>query len=872
MGPSPPGLAALLIRIGTRPGLEREDVLASMAEEWAERAESSRSSADRWYWRQSLGFVARSPGRLLQRGEGSAVVSTLMQDLKYAARSMRRSPAPYAIALLTIALGVGANTAMFSVVKGVILAPLPYPDADRLVRVWPEKRWSVGMTVAVQEGSNQFTDLGTALDGSLALVEDGQPVVLHGRQTTSGWFAVLGARPALGRLPNSSDDTHANGPVVVLSHRLWVSRFGSDPAVVGRTLRLSGYGVDRRTVIGVMSPDFQPYGSSPDVWFPLPTDQELPGFRGTYGGTTIARLAPGATASTAIADMKRLIPSIEPEHPSQFRPLRHSPVDAVGLKTALVGDTRSPLLVLLGAVTFVLLIGCTNVANLLLARMAHRRREVALRVALGADRMRVLAQMLTESAGLGLAGGAIGVMIAFASMPFLQTQLAAFVPRADSIHVDVAVLLYAVVVSILAGLAFGIAPGLRASSAPPAGVLNEHARGSVADRRSGVLNDALIVVEVALSLVLVAGAAMMVESLDRLGSVDTGMDVEGVAVVEILVPAGRYDESGARQALFTALLEQVGAVPGVQSAALANLVPMSGRWSGTPYTVPGEAGGSEATVAGFQVVTEGYFETFGVPLLEGRLLTRADASEAERVVVVDEGFARRHWPDQSAVGQMVLYPDGSENARIVGVVGATRFAGLQEEPRPSMYFSPDQTGWPVSRLFARTSGDPEAVVESLRDAIQAVDSELPIQSAATMSHTVAEATGESRFYTRLLGAFAILALFLGVVGVYGVTSYSVGGRIREMGVRLALGATSRTVMAQTMRRSVVPIAIGVAVGVVAALVGGGIMASMLYDVRPGDPTILGGVALLLLTVGVGAIAIPAFRALRLDPADALRTE
>ncbi len=795
-------------------------------------------------------------------------------DLKYAWRAMRRTPAPYLIASLTIALGVGANAAMFSVVNGVILAPLSYPDADRIVRVWPEKRWSVEMESAVVDGTTSFERFGTMMDGSLTLLGEGEPEVVQSRQVTAGWMEVLGGLPHLGRTFRPGDDFHEEGPVVVLSYDYWANRFGADPMVIGRTLDLSGYGVESRTVVGVMRADFTPVNGDPSLWVPLVKDPDVPGYRGSYGGTALAVLGPGVSHEQAIGDMRRLIPSMQDTYATQFREIRHSPVDVVGLKDSVIRETRAPVLVLFGAVTFVLLIACTNVANLLLARTTARRKEVGLRIALGAERGRIFRQMLTESGLLAVLGGAAGVAVAYLVMPVLRSQLSTHLPRADLIVLDVRVLIYALLVSLLAGIVFGVAPGLRAANSPPGSVLNEHARGSVAGRRTGRLNNALVVSEIALSLVLVVGAALMLKSLVRLGHVDTGMNIEGVASLDLLLPAGTYEDLGSRQALFSQLSDRVATVPGVEDVTFSNLVPMGGSWSGIPYAIEGQDSGAESLVAGYQVVTPAFFDVFEIPLVAGRLLLPTDVAEGEAVALVDRGFAERHWSAGSALGQVIVSAqNGSPIARVVGVVEGTRFAGVEEPPRPTMYFPADQNFWFVRHILVRTAGtDPLGVLAAVSDVIHEVGPNLALRNPATMEATVANAAGDRRFFARLMGAFAALALFLGVVGVYGVMSYAVGQRTREIGVRLALGATSGTVLVETLRRGMAPVAVGVAVGLAAAIAGGGVLDALLYEVDAADPLVLVGVSGLLLVTGLVAIVVPARRAMLLTPVTALRSE
>lgn len=879
MSARPPRLMERLLRLLLPRGIVREDVVGSLGEELAQRlARDGRRRARWWYRRHAAGVALWAARKRLAGRHGPTRgidMSTFGMDLGFAWRSMRRAPASHLVALLTVALGVGVNTAMFSVVNGVLLAPMPYPEPDRIVELWFEKRWSVQMYQNVRDATQSFEVSAGGMRGSLTLLGDGEPEVVGVMSVTAEWLDVLGVHPALGRGLVAEDEIAADGHVALLSHGLWTRRFGADPEIVGRTIELSGYGVERRTVVGVLPAKAAPLFGAPEVWIPWIADADIPGSRSAYGGSAIARLRSGVSQEQSIAEMRGLIPHLSDAHSSQFRDVRFSPVDVVPLKEAFVRGVRSQLLVLLGAVGFVLLIACSNVANLLLARTSTRRREIGLRLAMGADRGRVLRQMLTESALLGLVGGAAGLATALLAMPLLRAELGQHLPRTSVVGVDVTVALYAAAVSLGAGLVIGVVPALRAAREDPAAVLNDQGRGSSMGRRGARASHLLVTAEIALSLVLVVGAGLMLKSLQRLSGVDLGFDREGVLHLNVVVPSGRYDEADARRALFQELLDRVHAVAGVQGAAFVNEPPLGGGWGAVPYAVEGqELPAGQSIVAGWRLVSPEYFDLLGIGLVEGRLLDATDTSEGEGVAVVNRAFVQRHWPGGSALDQTILSArTGEPFARIVGVVEDTRFAQLSEAPIPAMYRPADQTGWNVWSLLVRvSSGHPLDLASPVTAAIHLADPALPVRNPRSLDDIVADAAGSARFYTRLLAAFAGLALALAVVGVYGVMSYAVSRRTREIGIRVALGARGQSVLRETLRRGASPVLAGIALGLGGAWIVSRSLAGLLYEVTPTDPWVYAAVACLLALAGVAAMLVPARRAVRVDPMTALRSE
>jgi putative ABC transport system permease protein len=801
--------------------------------------------------------------------EGSRVATLLgglSLDVRYVLRGLRRSPALFGIALLTIALGVGANTAMFSIVRGVLLRPLPYAESERLTALWPEKRWSITMLEDVRERITSFDGIAASTGANYTLMSgDAPPEALIVAIVTPGYFDVLGVRAWAGRTFMEGDEVAADGYVVMLGYDFWQARFGGDPDVIGRTIDLGGGGTQSRTVVGILPPEFTPPMGSPQVWAPVITQSGMPGYYGSYGMRVLGRLRPGVTAAQASAELRTLVPELTPLHPTQFRDIRYSPVDVVPLLDTIVRDVRPKLLILMGVVGFILLIAASNVANLLLARAAGRQRDVGLQMALGSSRRRVARQVLMESTLLGVLGGLAGAASALLALPLIRRYVAEQLPRDSAIVVDPAVLLFALGLSLLAGLIFGAIPALRAMQQEPAALLRESSRGSSQGRRGGRANDALVVAEVALSLVLLAGAGLMLKSLSQLTAVDIGFDAADVTTMQISVPAGSYPDPEARGVLWNALLERAQAVPGVTAAGAISDLPLGGSSSGVPYTVEGQPvpEGASFQVVSERAVTPGYFDVMRIPLVRGSML---DGQVPEQLLV-NETFAAQHWPGEDPVGRRVLETTGEEFGVIVGVVGDIRQMDVSERPAAEIYYHAAAGGWGNSFMTVRGAGvAPQTIVSALRE----VEPLLTVQRLRTMPEVVRANLGDAHFFARLFVGFAALALVLAMIGVYGVMSYGISQRMREIGVRIALGATAPIVLRGVLTRALLPVAIGIAVGTVIALISMRIMSSLLYEVSTGDPWVLAGVALLMGVVGAAGAIIPATRALRVDPLTVLR--
>ena len=806
------------------------------------------------------------------------VLDEFRQDAAFALRSLRAAPGFAAVALLTLALGIGANTAVFSVVRGVLLRPLPFPEADRVARLWhanpqggeersrvsePDFRdWEAGSTRFASLAGYFYAPGGSGAD----LTGAGRPERLEGAFVTPRFFETLGTPAALGRTLRPDEASDPDDHFVVLSHGTWVQRFGGDPGILGRSLTLDG---QPHTVVGVMPPDFTFPGERLDYWIPLSTipADDIGRQRGSRFLDVIGRLAPGATLEQArdeLSAVARRVAEREPEAEGWTE------VTAVPVRESLVGEVRRPLLVLLGAVAFVLLITCVNLASLLLARGTARRRELAVRAALGAGRGRIVRQLLTESLVLALAGGVLGVGLAVLGVRALGALGAAGLPRAEAVRMDGGVLLYALALSTAAGLLFGLLPALRATSRELAGTLRGGGRGTVGAPGQR-LRAALVVAEVALAVVLVAGAGLAARSFARLVGVDPGFQPRGVLAVKLSM---RDDEDGQpRASYYNALLDRIAAVPGVRAVGAAKDFPLRGtgeEWA--PIGIPPAAGGSAEREARLPVihVSADYFRAMGVPLREGRAFTAADREDAPLVWIVNEAFRRRYFPGESVVGKTLLV--GGTPFTVVGVVGDVRQRSLAEPAEPTAYMHYLQNQRSGLSLAIRTEGDPLRYAAAVREAVWQVDRDQTITSVETMEQVVGADVARPRLLAALLLLFGLMGLLLGALGIYGVLAFMVSQRRQEIGVRVALGAQPRSVLGMVVRQGMALAAAGVAAGLVGAFALTRGMTAILYEVRPNDPATFAGVVAVLLAAALVASWLPARRALRVDPVQALRAD
>jgi putative ABC transport system permease protein len=805
---------------------------------------------------------------------------SLFQDFRIGARAFLRTPRFTVPAVLALALGIGATTAIFSVIRGVVLKPLPYPDPESVVVVWennltrnrPRNVIASANFVAWTERNRSFEHLGMVGPARRTMVLDGEPIEIPGLFASSEALQALGVQPVLGRLYSAAEDLQGSEPVIVLSHEFWQNRFGGRGDILDVSIPTNGR---PRRVIGVMPPGFTVEGQRADYLVPYEWTVEAlrsaPGRGSSHG---VARLRPGISFAQAVDDMKTIAAQLEKEAPQRNAGWS---VTLVPIHEQMVGDIRPALLILAGAVSLVLLIACVNVANLLLARSTVRQRELGLRTALGARRGRLVRQMLSESLVLAAAGGALGLALAFAFHRGLVALVADRipVPRLDQVALDAPVLLFSAVVALGTGIAFGIIPALAATSTA-SDALREggrHGAGPRARRLLGVL----VVAEVALSLVLLAGAGLLIRSFARLQSIDPGFRTANVLTARVQLPPVRYTEPKQIAGFFQDVIARVEALPGVQDAGGVTFLPMAGPGIGTSFhrlDQPEPAAG-QAPITEVRPVTPGFFRAMGITHLAGRDFTIADTAGAPVVAVVTETLVRRHFAGENPLGRQLhvnIGPAGGLDAEIVGVVGDLKFSTLDAEARPGVFLPHPQLAIGMMTLVIRTNVEPLSLAGSVGAAVRGLDAELPIADVRTLDDVVSATLARPRAISVLLTAFAVIALALAGVGVYGVMAYSVSQRTQEIGVRMALGATRESVFRLVIGQALKLVALGVVVGLVAAGLLTRLMTTLLYATEPLDPLTFALTAVVLLSVAALASYVPARRGTRIAPIEALRTE
>ena len=806
-------------------------------------------------------------------------VGPLFADLRYACRMLARNPGYTAVAVLTLALGIGANTATFTLVHSVLLRPLPYKDADRLVHIWQQnlpRGWTrVGVSgpnyMDWREQSRLFEELSLHEQGSATLTGMGEPEQVPGMRVTTNFFAVTGARAELGRLFLPEEERGGRHNVGIVTHGFWRRRFASDPGIIGRQVQMDGL---TYTCVGVLSADFW-LPVAAEVFVPWDLDELRRRNRAGADFGVVGRLKPGVTLAQASEEIN----AIQRRIGEQNAGFRDWSALVLPLRDALVGGIRRALVVLLGAVGFVLLIACANVANLLLARGIARQKEIAIRAAIGAGRGRLVRQLLTESLLLGLMGGAFGLLTAAWGADFVARLLPRRVPIEESatlvalarVSVDGTVLAFTFLTALATGFVFGLAPALAASQTSPGSALKTG--GGPAGAAPHRLRDGLVISEIALALVLLAGAGLMIQTFRQLLRAQPGFVPGHLLTVEMELPTdSKYRQPREQAAVFERFLEGVQALPGVRSAALTHIVPLSEYENRTSFEIQGPAtlAPGERATADFRSVSPDYFHTLGIPLVAGRSFDHRDHAAAPCVVIVDQLLARRYWPAEDPLGRRLGFRRGA--CEIVGVVGAVKGSGMRRDPQPTLYMTYWQV--PVARmsLVVRTLGDQASLAETVKRAVWAVDSDQPVYNIRTMDQLVAESTSDSRFTLILLSVFAALALALAMVGIYGVMSYSVSQRRQEIGIRMALGARSGDVFRMVVGCAMRLAAIGVATGLAGALAVTRALAALLYGVSPTDPATLAAMSTLIALVALGASCLPARRAARTDPLAALRYE
>jgi len=832
------------------------------------------------------------PLHVFWRRSSGAKMETLLQDIRYSFRMLRRSPGFTAIAVIALALGIGATSAIFSVVQAVLLRPLPFKEPSRLVRIWGKfdadgipKNWiSEPELIDLNEMSQSFEAVAAYQSGGANLTGTGDPVRVNTGLVNASLFSILGVEPKQGRTFAEDEDQPGHDNVVLVSDALWRSRFGSDPSLIGQMIGLSG---TPYTVVGIMPAGFH-FPEQSDLWRPLAIDKTNPSNRGSHGLEVVARLKPGVTASQAQVDLTNISDTLTQRYPRNYSTGGFA-LYSVSMLDEIVGNIRPALYVLLGAVGFVLLIACANVANLLLARSAAREKEVAIRAALGARRGRLIRQLLTESVVLAALGTAVGLTLAYLGVKLFAVLGPRDIPRIEEIGLDSRVVGFSVLMAAITGIAFGLAPALQISNPSLHDSLKEGARGSTGARQR--LRAGLVISEVAIALVLLIGAGLMIKSFQRLLKVDMGFRPEQTLSMRLTLPSTKYNDNSKVISFYRQLLDRIQSLPGVESAAAISELPLSGAYSsGTTGVERADNNEGLKSFQGFpyieadgREVSPGYFKTLGITLKSGRLLTDADNENAPPVAVVDEAFEKRFWPQTGAAGKRFIYQFNNGNIKwgeIVGVVSHVRHYGIDEvkqfglpqEGREEIYYPYSQQ--PSNRMYLaiKTSVDPLSLTSAVRNEVLSLDPAEPIYDVKTMDHRASTSLAQRQLNMFLFALFSGIALILAAVGIYGVMSYSVTQRTHEIGIRMALGARQRNVLGLVVRQGMTLAVTGVIVGLGAAIALTRLMSSLLFGVSATDPLTFTAISLILTGVALAACLVPARRATRVDPMVALRYE
>jgi predicted permease len=808
---------------------------------------------------------------------GVSVVENIVRDVSYSSRVLLKNYAFTIVVVLTLALGIGANTAIFSFANGILLRPLPYPQSDRLAAIneTAVKRGIDSMSVSYpnyldwKEQNTVFESMGTYFSGStrFALSGAGEPISIRGARISHGVLETLRVSPQLGRTFTANEDRPEEDGVVLLGYELWQRNFGGDPNIVGQKIVLSNR---PRTVLGVMPRGFR-FPEIAELWVPLALTTEL-FTRTDHGLSVVARLKDGVSVVEAHAEMQNIAARIEQQNPVTNEGLG---VKVSSLHDYLTGDYREALLILLGVVGCVLLVACVNVANLMLARATARQKEFALRAALGAGRWRIVRQLMVESLLLAIVGGALGFALSIWALRLLLKSIPIQLPFWMNFSVDFRVLGFTIAITVLTGLIFGAVPALQTSRVDLNDTLKEGGRGTVGGR--GRSRSLLVVTEIALSLVLLVGAGLMIQSFLRLRRVNVGIEPTNISIASFHLSPAKYREDEQRAAFFKQLLERVRALPGVQTASGTTTIPLSGGGWGRSLTVEGYPvlAVGQAPMIQHTVVTPDYFRTMGIPLLSGRDFTDSDAKGSPLVTIIDERLAREYWPNESPVGRRIRFGPPEDNEpwhTIIGVVGTVRHERIQEDTRKSVYLTHAQMPVNGIALMARTTSEPNELVAAIRREVAQLDPDLPVSKVTTMKEVIDESIWQPRLYATLFAVFAGGALLLALIGIYGVMAFLVQTRTHEIGVRMALGATARDVFKLIVGRGMKLTAIGVLIGIGGAVALTRLMHSLLFNTSATDPIVFIMISALLAVAAFLACYIPARRAAKVDPLIALRYE
>ena len=803
-----------------------------------------------------------------------------LHDLRYAARLQRKNPGFTIVAVIALALGIGANTAIFSVVNTILLRPLPYKDPERLVMVWedatrhgyPRDTPAAANFVDWRDQNQVFESMAAVADTSFNLTGSGDPERLEGRRVSANLFPLLGVEPQIGRVFNAGEDQPGAQRVVLLSYALWQRRFGGDPGIVGQALTLNG---ESYVVVGVMPARFQFPSSDDQAWVPIAFTQQEAGNRGRHYLQVVARLKPGVSLAQAQSELSTIATRLQQQYPQSNAELGAT---VQPLHEHLVGDIKPALLVLLGAVGLVLLIACANVANLLLARAAVRQKEIAVRVALGARRWRLIRQFLTESVLLSTLGGLVGLAIAYGGLALLKAFIPENISQARDISIDLKVLGFTFFVSVVTGLIFGLAPAIQAARFNQIETLKEGGRDAATGGSGKRLRGLLVTAEVAISLVLLIGAGLLINSFLRLRNVDPGFRAENLLTMKIVLPEPKYEAIERRSAFYTDLIQRVQSLAGVRSAAVTTNLPLYRQGNSIGISIEGQPApppGQERIVV-TRIVSPGYFDTMSIPLLRGRQLSEQDTETTPNVVIVSETMARRYWPGEDAIGKRIAagrVRSPEDWIQVIGVVKDVRQFDLTAEPKPQMYLTYRQAGFFDPRdLVVKTDVDPGSLATTVRKAVWEIDKDQPVSNIQTMEEILADSIARQRFSMLLLAIFAGVALVLAGVGIYGVMSYSVAQRTHEIGIRMALGAQTSAVLKLAVGYGMKLVIAGVVIGLIAAFALTRVMSTLLFGVTATDPATFTLISLLLIAVAALASYIPARRATRVNPIIALRYE
>jgi len=804
-------------------------------------------------------------------------MNSLLQDFRFGLRMLVKNPAFTMIAVITLALGIGANAAIFSVVNAVLLRPLPYPNAERLMTIWedhtrrdgPEREWTSPLGFEDWRDQAKSFDHVVALQGwGPTLTGQGDPEQLVGALVSHNTFEMLGVAPTLGRSFRPEEDQRGAEGVIIISHGLWQKRFGADPSLVGKTISLNG---ESRMVVGVMPAGFKfPIIANADVWRPIQPALNAGCQRGCITIRVMARLKPEATEAQARAELNTIAARIEQQFPDTNSKVGST---LIPLHEFLVGPVKPQMLALLVAVAFVLLIACANVANLLLARSASRATEIAIRASLGAGRLRIARQLLSESLLLAVVGGVVGLLLAFWLVDLLISFSPDGTPRLDEIGIDRRALGYTLAVTMLTGLLFGTAPVWQLFKTDLNQSLRDGGKG-LKTAGSGRALSLLVVAETALALMLLVGAGLLIRSFIQLQRVDPGFNPRNVLTAVVRLPQVVYPERNQIAPFYSQLLDRIKALPGAQSAAVTSSLPLAGFDSDAGFVIEGRPAPqpNQQPVAWYSSVSPDYFRTMGMRLIAGREFTERDNENAPKVVIISEATARRHFPNENPLGKRIGNgrPDGW--IEIVGVTADVKHFGLSQDARVSMFFPDRQQPSRRMVVVARTAADPTSLISALRGAVSAMDKNLAVSNIITMEEITAQSIGQERFTLLLLGIFAALALLLSMAGIYGVMSYAVAQRTREIGVRMALGAEAGNVLRLVIGQGMLLALIGVGIGLAGSLALSRLMKTMLFGVSATDPLTFIGVGVLLALVALVACYVPARRASKVDPMIALRYE